>query len=117
MTGFLIIAWHWLKTAFYFFVDNWRFWLIVFGLIGLLAAAIFTFRYCEKRKITIRQNESDNANFAVIEAGSETNQAIKNLENANKKAQEIENSKETNVNFSTANRNRCLAFPDSKGCK
>lgn len=101
-------------------LDHWRPVAIGLGLFVLLVTLAVSFRSCKsatEKRIEERQP-------VIVEQQQGANQAINAAVNANRDAQDAQNQvntvrrdKQTNVSIETANKNRCIAFPDSEDCK
>jgi hypothetical protein len=64
----------------------------------------------EQQGVNAATNQAVNANKEAVNAGKDANQALANV-NA------IRKDKKKNVSIEEANRNRCIAFPESEECK
>lgn len=64
----------------------------------------------QQQGINAAEHLATNANNAAVNAGAIANQAQANV-------LKIQQDKQANVALEEANRNRCLAFPESEGCK
>ena len=96
----------------------WRQIAIGLGLLILLVTLAVSFRSCKsatEKRIEERQP-------VIVETQQGANQAINAAVNANQQAKDaqtavnrVQRDKQTNVSVETANKNRCIAFPES--CK
>jgi hypothetical protein len=64
----------------------------------------------QQQGINAASNIAINANAGAVNAANAVNKAQANV-NA------VQRDRQTNVSIDVANRNRCLAFPDSEGCR
>lgn len=64
----------------------------------------------EQQGVNAAANLAVNANKEAVNAGNAANDAVAN-------ARRIQKDKRSNVSIEEANRNRCIAFPESEGCK
>lgn len=93
-------------------------WILVGVAVCVLIAGVIMFRSCKsatERRIEERQP-------VIVETQQGANQAINAAVNANKEANDaqtavnrVQKDKQTNVSIEEANKNRCIAFPES--CK
>lgn len=92
-----------------------------FAAIGILLLAVAYWALCSKSRLEQRiedrspilQEEQQGANQA-INAAVNANKAVIN---AQQEVNKVRKDRQNNVNLETANRNRCLAFPESPECK
>lgn len=103
-----------------------RYLFIIPG-IFILLFIIFMVRYCsesqtEKNLDNLKKIESNTeVNSVISEVNGEVqqrkvNQIRANVDVIKKRAVEIQSKKKSNVNFEEANRLRCEAYPDERGC-
>ncbi len=89
-------------------------------LIAVLVGSFFLFRGCKsptEKRIESRDPvivEQEQAANDAVNAAVNANIAAANAQDAVNK---VRHDKQANVNIAIANRNRCLAFPDSAECK
>jgi uncharacterized protein HemX len=97
--------------------DNWK----ITGLAFLLILAL-SIGFCGKRNIQteneqLKQQRAIEGQQRVDEAKTESNQATNTAQESVNKVKQIENANFANTSGKQADKARCLAFPESAGCK
>lgn len=103
-----------------FLYAHWKQSLVIGGLTILLISVVL-WAYCGKSRT---EKRIEDRSPVIQEQQTGVNQAVNLAVNANievNKAQtevnRVRADKQTNVSIDIANRNRCIAFPESEGCK
>lgn len=93
---------------------------MVLAFIVIAVVIVVGFRACESRS----EKRIEDRQPIIIEEQQGANQAINAAVNANAEAKDaqaavnrVQRDRKANVSVAEANRNRCLAFPQSEGCK